>query len=128
MYSPLPDMEKALVALLKAHAGLVPLHGGRVGTAPHPDLTCLQVTALGGAQPWPWEATPEFQIAAWGGDKAAASQLDLATAAAVFDFVGTPVTGGRVIGVAVRLAHLWLPDDTTARPRYRTDLALTVMP
>ena len=36
--------------------------------------------------------------------------------------------GGRVVSVAVRLAALWSPADDTGRPRYRTDIALTVMP
>lgn len=127
-YPLLPDMEQELVDFLTSHAGLAALHGGRVGTELRTDLTCLQVTALGGSQPWPWESTPEFQVSAWGGTKAQASALDLAVAAAVFELVGTAVTGGRVIGVGVRLAHLWSPDEDTNRSRYRTDIALTVMP
>jgi hypothetical protein len=127
-FSPLPDVEAALVTYLTSHAALAPLHGGRVGTELHSDLTSLQVTALGGVQPWPWESTPEFAVGSWGGTKAQASALDLAVAAAVFDLVGTSITGGRVIGAGVRLAHLWSPADDTGRPKYRTDFALTVSP
>lgn len=127
-YAVLPDTEQALVDFLAAHASLSPLHGGRVGTEVQTSLACLQVTALGGPQPWPWEATPEFAISSWGGTKAEASALDLTVAAAAYDLVGAAITGGRVIGVAVRLAHLWSPDENTNRPRYRTDLAFTVMP
>lgn len=127
-YPQLPDAEAALVASLAGHATLLPLHSGRVGTELQSDLACLQVTALGGSQPWPWESTPEFQVSSWGGSKAAASALDRAVRAAVFDLVGSAVTGGRVIGVGIRLAGLWSPAEDTARPRYRTDIALTVMP
>lgn len=129
-YPQLPDAEAALVSFLAAHPGLVPLHGGRVGTEVQTDatLTCLQVTALGGPQPWPWESKPEFSVASWGGTKAQASALDRATRAAVFELLGAPISGGRVVEIGVRLAGLWSPDENTARPRYRSDFALTVMP
>jgi hypothetical protein len=131
-FTPLPDAEAALVAFLAAHASLVPLHGARVGTELQSDLACLQVTVLGGPQPWPWEAAPEFSIASWGGSgvgaKADAKTLDLTVCAAVFDLVGQAVTGGRVTGVAIRLSGLWTPAEDTGRARYRSDIALTVMP
>jgi hypothetical protein len=128
VYAALPDTEKALVAYLAAHPVLAPLHGGRVGTELRTADICLQVTSLGGPQPWPWESTPEFQISTWGGTKGEASALDLAVAAAAFDLVGVSIPGGTIIGAAVRLAHLWRPDETTGRARYRTDIALTAMP
>lgn len=128
----LPDMEQELVTWLTANASLTPLHGGRVSTELPTDLACLQVTALGGTQPWPWEASVEFAISAWGGTgtsaKADANLLARTVAAAAYELVGTAVTGGRVVGVDVRLAPLWSPDEDTARPRYRTDIALIVMP
>lgn len=127
LHAVLPDTEAALVAFLNAHADLAPLHDW-VGTQVQATTPGIQVTALGGAQPWPWEATPEFQLSAWGGTKAQASLLARTAAAAVFELVGTAVTGGRITGVDVRLAALWVPDETTNRPRYRTDVALTVMP
>ena len=127
-FTPLPDMEQELVTFLTAHAGLAPLHGGRVGTELQSDLACLQVTGLGGQQPWPWEAVPEFQVSSWGGTKAQASALDLTLRSAIYGLHGTAVTGGRVISVAIRLAGLWSPAEDSNRPRYRTDLALTVMP
>jgi hypothetical protein len=127
-YPQLPDAEQALVDFLINHAGLAALHGGRVGTELQSDLVCLQVTSLGGQQPWPWEAAPEFQISSWGGTKADANALDLTLRAAVFELHGTAVAGGRVISVAIRLGGLWSPADDTNRPRYRTDIALTVMP
>lgn len=127
-FAVLPDMEQELVTFLAAHAGLAPLHGGRVSTELQTALTALQVTGLGGVQPWPWEATVEFQLSAWGGTKAQASALARTAASAVYDLVGQAVTGGRVTGVAVRLAPLWSPDEDTNRPRYRTDIALTVYP
>jgi hypothetical protein len=127
-YTVLPDMEQEIVTLLAAHASLLPLHGGRVSTELATTLTCLQVTALGGTQPWPWESTVEFQISAWGGDKGQANLLARTVAAAAYDFVGLAVIGGRVVGADVRLAPLWAPDEETGRPRYRTDLAFTVMP
>lgn len=124
----LPDMEQELVGFLAAHASLSPLHGGRVGTELQTDLACLQVTSLGGPQPWPWEASPEFQISSWGGTKAQASLLDRTVIAAAYDLAGAAISGGRVTGVAVRLKSLWSPDEETARPRYRSDLALTIFP
>lgn len=127
-YAVLPDMEQELVTFLAAHASLAPLHGGRVSTELRTDLACLQVTALGGSQPWPWEATVEFAVSAWGGTKGEANVLARTVAAAAYDLVGTAVTGGRVVGADVRLAPLWSPDEETERPRYRTDVALTIYP
>lgn len=127
-YAVLPDMEQGLIDFLTSHAALVPLHGGRVSTEVRTDLACLQVTLLGGTQPWPWEASVEFQLSAWGGTKADASLLARTAASAAYDLVGTAVTGGRVVGADVRLAPLWAPDEDTNRPRYRADIALTVMP
>jgi hypothetical protein len=127
-YALLPDMDQELVDFLTSHAALSPLHGGRVGTELQSDLVCLQVTSLGGSQPWPWEATAEFQVSAWGGTQLQANTLARTVVAAVFDLTGAAVDGGRVVGVDVRLAPLWQPDDQTARPRYLTDVALTVFP
>jgi hypothetical protein len=127
-YAALPDIEQELVDFLTTHPVLAPMHGGRVGTELQSNLACLQVTSLGGVQPWPWEATAEFQLSAWGGTKAEANALARAADAAIFDFAGTAIDGGRVTGAAIRLAPLWLPDDQTARPRYRTDVALTYFP
>jgi hypothetical protein len=132
-YPQLPDMEQELVGFLAAHTALATLHGGRVSTELQSDLVCVQVTALGGPQPWPWEAAPEFQLSSWGGTnpltaKPQANALDRAVRSAVFELIGTAVTGGRVIGVAVRLAALWSPAEDTGRPRYRSDVALTVFP
>lgn len=131
-YTPLPDMEQELIVFLAAHAALAPLHGGRVSTELQSDLACLQVTSLGGQQPWPWESIPEFQISSWGGTgttaKADANALDRTLRAAVFDLLGAAVTGGRVTGIGIRLAGLWSPAEDTGRPRYRTDIALTAMP
>lgn len=128
----LPDAEQALVTFLAAHTALAALHGGRVSTELRSDLACLQVTSLGGPQPWPWESAPEFQISSWGGPgpggKADASVLDRALRAAVFELVGSAVTGGRVVGAGIRLAALWSPAEDTGRARYRTDIALTVLP
>lgn len=127
-FSPLPDAEQALVDFLTSHPALAPLHGGRVSTELRTDEACLQVTALGGQQPWPWESSPEFSIQSWGGEKADASALDLAVAAAVFDLTGTAIAGGRVIGVGARLTHLWSPAEDTGRARYRSDFSLTISP
>lgn len=127
-YPQLPDAEAALVGFLAAHATLVPLHGGRVGTELQSDLACLQVTALGGPQPWPWEGVPEFTISSWGGTKTEASALDRAVRSVVFELLGQAITGGRVTQIGVRLAGLWSPAEDTNRPRYRTDIALTVYP
>lgn len=127
-YAVLPDMEQELVTFLAAHAAITALVADRVSTELATEDACLQVTALGGAQPWPWEATVEFSLSAWGGDKGEANLLARTAAAAAYDLVGQAVTGGHVTGVAVRLAPLWSPDEETNRPRYRTDLAFTVHP
>lgn len=127
-FTPLPDATAELVAFLAAHADLAPLHGGVVGTELQSDDACLQVTALGGPQPWPWESSPEFQVASWGGSEGDAWTLDRTVRAAVFDLVGQAITGGRVTGVAIRLGGLWSPAEDTGRARVRSDIALTVMP
>lgn len=132
-YPQLPDATQALVGFLAANAVLSPLHGGRVGTRLQNDQACLQVTALGGPQPWPWESSPEFSISSWGGTDAALGEgeawaLDRAVRSAVFDLLGQAVTGGRVTGIAVRLGGLWSPAEDTGRARVRSDIALTVMP
>jgi hypothetical protein len=130
-YAVLPDMEQELVTFLAAHASLTPLHGGRVSTELNTAAAtgaCLQITSLGGVQPWPWEGSLEFSLSAWGGTKPQASLLARTAVAAAYDLVGTAVTGGRVVGVDVRLAPLWTPDEDTNRPRYRTDIALDVYP
>jgi hypothetical protein len=133
-FTPLPDATQALITFLAAHASLSPLHGGRVATKlQEPALPSLQVTALGGPMPWPWEGVPEFSIASWGGTDPTAGEgeawaLDLAVRAAAFDLVGTAISGGRVVGVGVRLGGLWSPAEDTGRARVRSDLALTVMP
>lgn len=132
-YAVLPDMEQELVTFLAAHASLTPLISGRVFTELATNLACLQVTALGGTQPWPWEATVEFSLSAWGArdsitGRADANLLARTAVSAAYDLVGQAVTGGRVIGADVRLAPLWSPDEDTNRPRYRTDIALIVMP
>jgi hypothetical protein len=127
-YPLLPDAEAELVAWLTAHPTLAPLHGGYVGTRLETDQPCLQVTALGGPQPWPWEQSPEFSIQSWGGEKADASLLDRTVRSVVWELVGTAIAGGHVVGVSVRLGSLWAPDDTTGRARYRMDISLMVLP
>jgi hypothetical protein len=131
-FAVLPDMEQELVTYLAAHASLTPLVDDRVSTELATELACLQVTALGGTQPWPWEAVVEFALSAWGGTgdtaKAEANLLARTAAAVAYDLVGTAVTGGHVTGAAVRLAPLWSPDEETNRPRYRCDVAFTVYP
>lgn len=128
VYALLPDMDQELVDFLTAHASLSPLHGGRVGTELQSDLVCLQVTGLGGVQPWPWEATVEYQIKAWGGTQAQANTLIRTVVAAIFDLLSTPIDGGRVNGVAVTLAPLWSPDEQTDRPAYLVHVALDTYP
>lgn len=132
-FTPLPDVEAELIAFLTTHASLTPLHGGRVGTELQSDQACLQVTALGGPQDWPWEATPELAISSWGSrdattGKAEAGQLDRTVRAVIFDLHGQAIAGGRVISVAIRLGGLWSPAEDTGRARMRSDIALTVMP
>lgn len=123
----LPDPEAALVTFLAAHASLAPLHDW-VGTQVQATAPGIQVTSLGGPQPWPWEATAEFALSSWGGTKAQASALDRTLRSVVYELAGAPVTGGHTVGVGVPLAGLWAPDENTDRPRYRTDLALTIYP
>lgn len=127
-YAVLPDMEQELVDFLTTHTALTALHGGRVSTELATTSVCLQVTSLGGSQPWPWQASMEFQLSAWGGTKTQANTLIRTAVAACYDLVGTAVDGGRVVGVDVRLAPLWQPDEDTGRPRYLTQIAVTAMP
>jgi hypothetical protein len=129
-HSPLlPDIEQQLVVFLAAARtpSLTPLHGGRVGTELQSDLACLQVTALGGPQPWPWEAVPEFQISSWGGTKAEASPSTAPCVPPIYD-----LHGGRHRRPGDRRRHPTRRPLVAGRrhraPRVRTDIALTVMP
>jgi hypothetical protein len=127
LHAVMPDSEATLVTFLNTHADLTPLHEW-AATQVQATTPGIQVTSLGGTYAWPWEAVLEFQLSAWGGTKAQASQLARTAVAAVYELVGTAITGGRIVGVDVRLAPLWLPDETTGRPRYRADVALTTFP
>lgn len=127
-YAVLPDVDQALITFLDTHPALVPLHGGRVGTnLASGSLSSVRVTPLGGGQPWPWEASPEYQVEWWGGTQSEAKLLARTGEAALWDFLG-PITGGRVTGVTVALSQLWSPDETTARPRFLTQVSFTVYP
>lgn len=127
-YALLPDVDQALVTFLNSHPALVPLHGGRVGTSlPAGTNPVVRVTPLGGTSPWPWEASPEYQIEWWGGTQSQAKLLARTGEAALWDFIG-PITGGRVSGVAVALSQLWSPDETSARPRFITQAAFSIFP
>lgn len=128
MFALLPDPDQAVVTFLAAHVALTPLHGGRVGTQlAAGELPALRVSSLGGTQPWPWQAVMGFQIESWGGDRGQANLLARTVEAAVYDMRG-PVTGGRVVGVAVALSLLWSPDEDTDRPRYLSQVDLTIYP
>jgi hypothetical protein len=131
-FAVLPDMEQELVTWLKAQTAVTTqTTAARIATELNTATTAgpaLQVTSLGGTQPWPWEAVVEFQLSAWGGTKPQANLLARTVAAAVYDLVGQAVTGGHVTGVDIRLAPLWAPDEDTNRPRYRVDAAFIVHP
>ncbi|WP_327029711.1 hypothetical protein OG989_04095 [Micromonospora sp. NBC_01740] len=123
----LPDVDQALVDYLKAHPTLVPLHGSRVGTKLQSTSPSVRITSLGGGQPWPWEGLPEYQVEWWGGTDVQAKTLARTGEAALWAFLG-PIAGGRVTGVSVALSQLWSPDDTTARPRFITQVQYRVHP
>lgn len=128
----LPDSLKALIGYLATHADLVPLHGGQVSTRLQTESRCVRVTSLGGPQPWPWETRPQYQIEWWGprADEDPGPALDLCRAgeAALWQLSGAAITGGRVTGFSVPLSQLWSPAEDTGRPRFRTDVALTISP
>lgn len=127
-YALMPDVDQALVTFLDTHPALVPLHGGRVATSlPSGTAPVVRVTPLGGTSPWPWESTAEYQVEWWGGTQKEAKDLARAGEAALWDFLG-PITGGRITGVTVALSQLWSPDETTARPRFLTQVSFNVYP
>lgn len=131
-YQVLPDTLQALVDFLTAHADLAPLHGGRVSTKLQSDLASVRVTSLGGPQPWPWQAEPQYAIEWWGGsadaDEGPALTLCRTGEAALWELSGSAISGGRVGEFSMPLSQLWIPDEDTGRPRFRTDVALTVRP
>lgn len=131
-YAVLPDMLQALVDYLAAHTALAPLHGGRVATKLLTEQRCVRVTSLGGPQPWPWEASPQYQIEWWGDrdDPDEGGALDLARAgeAALWELANSAVAGGRISGFSMPLSQLSSPDEDTGRSRFRTDVALTIHP
>lgn len=127
MVTPLPDVDQAFIDFLKTHPSLVPLHGGRVGTRLQSTSTAVRIASLGGAQPWPWEGQPEYQVEWWGGTDAQAKILARVGEAELYDFLG-PVPGGRITGVVVNLMQLWSPEETTGRPRFITHVQYTTYP
>lgn len=125
---PIPDLDAVLVTFLTNHAALSPLHGGRVSThVLDSTLPRLRVTALGGTQPTPWEATSEFQIDAWGGTEAQAHTLASTVLAAIYDLRGA-VTDGHVTSAVPTLRPVSQPDEDTGRPRYLVQVSITVHP
>lgn len=127
MVTLLPDVDQALIDFLKTHADLVPLHAGRVGTKLQSTATAVRISSLGGTQPWPWESLPEYQIEWWGGTDVQAKTLARTGEAVIYGIRG-PIVGGWVTGVAVSLSQLWSPDETSARPRFLTQVQFIVNP
>lgn len=123
MFAVPPDLDAALVAFLKAHSSLSPLHAGRVGHALKDiSATALRVANLGGPDTWPWEAVAEFQVESWGGTQQQANELARTVCAAIYDMRG-PIDGGYVTVAKPSLRPLWQPDDN-GRPRYITQVLI----
>lgn len=125
MFTVLPDLDAALIAFLKTHAALAPLHGGRVGISLIGDLVQIRVANLGGPDTWPWEARAEFQVECWGAprtDPAQANLLARTVVAAIYDMRG-PITNGFVTIAKPSLRPLWRPDEN-GRPRYITQVQI----
>lgn len=126
MVATLPDETAVLGDYYRSHADMVPLHGGRVGTAlPAGSLPSLRLASLGGTEAWPWEGDAEVQVECWGGTQAQASTLARTAAAAAYGLRG-PVTGGHVITAYPSLRPMWSPDPETARPRYIIQVRMTI--
>jgi hypothetical protein len=125
-------MLQGLVTFLAEHPSLTPLHGGRVGTQLQGELAAVRVAGLGGPQPWPWQASPQYAIEWWGDrtDLGEGIALTLARTgeAALWELANSAVTGGRITAFSMPLSQLWSPDEETARARFRTDVALTIHP
>ena len=131
-YAVLPDMLQGLIDFLAPHPAIAALHGGRVATKLQSDLASVRVTSLGGPQSWPWEASPQYQIEWWGAradeDEGPALTLCRTGEAALWELANSPVTGGWISEFFMPLSQLWSPDEETGRPRFRTDVALTIRP
>jgi hypothetical protein len=133
VFAVLPDLDAALVAFLRDHPSLAPLHGGRVSVRmPSGAAAALRVTSIGGFQDAPWEGFSEYQIECWGpgvDDAAyqAAHMLARTVIAAVYDMPG-PVTGGRVTSAVPTLRPLESPDADTGRARYIVQVQIQVYP
>ncbi len=131
-FAVLPDVLQALVDVLTAHTALAPLHGGRVSTRLDSDLAAVRITPLGGPQPWPWQVEPQYAIEWWGGrdddDEGPALTLCRTGEAALWERANASIGGGRIGEFSMPLSQLWSPDEGTARPRFRTDIAVTIRP
>ncbi|MEU1761674.1 hypothetical protein [Micromonospora sp. NPDC005652] len=127
-YALMPDLDQALVDYLKTNTQLLPLHSGRVGTRLAAGTApAVRVTSLGGTQPWPWEASQEYQVEWWGGTDLQAKTLARVGESALWSLRGQ-VLGGRITGVAMPLTQLWSPDEAANRPRFISQVQFLVHP
>lgn len=131
-FAVLPDMLQALVDFLTVHSALTSLHGGRVSTRLDSDLAAVRITSLGGPQPWPWQVEPQYAIEWWGArtddDEGPALTLCRTGEAALWELANSNIPGGRITEFSMPLSQLWSPDEDTTRPRFRTDVNLTIRP
>lgn len=126
MFATMPDVDQAFVDYLDTCPPLVPLHGGRVGTRlAAGSLPSVRVARIGGTQPWPWEALPEYQVEWWGGSEFEAKALARAGEAALWGFLGAVAW---VTGVALPVSMLWSPDETSERARVISQVQYRVNP
>ena len=105
----LPSAEAVLVAWLKAHPDLTPLHGGRVGTKLNATLPAVRVARVGGTPEEPWLDLPLVQVEAWAADQTAADTLARSIIAAMPDVRGA--AAGKVRTFAYESGPFWAPDD-----------------
>lgn len=124
----IPWPDPLVIAWLRDHPDLAPLHGGRVSTRLDDVLPALRVTLVYDAQAaTAWERVPVYQIEVWAEDEVAAGQIatDVANTWASFKgrFGAAYISGSEVV--------TWPrpePDPETDLPRYLLEAAAYVHP
>jgi hypothetical protein len=122
----LPDLDATLIAFLKAHADLTPLHAARVATKLAAGTnTSIRIANIGGTMPWPWLWRAEYQAECWGGTEVQALELARTVCAVIYEL---PATSDFIVSAIVTLSPYSSPDPVSNRARYIVHVQIEATP